>query len=400
MVEGPGATRNARKLQPAIGYRVVESNVEHVTLVGKVLVEAFAVGKEVFVLFSDDDATCIRLHFGMNGSLYLKRDNVTSKVCFPSYKKEQGVSMQLMLQSLNDDGDTFHVTCFATKICTVSVKLAQSKRDRLAHLDCCAPAETFSTESVIQAIKTRPTAMICDAVLDQYRFPGVGNIIKMEGLHAANVHPKRLVQELSATTLKSLVGECYRYAREWLRSGRAPRKRVYNQTVCGTCNEPNVKMVKMGNDLKRVTFWCNRCQPASDVMAHRENNMAAINKKRTSTSDTVLDNPLKEHRQHCCPQHGIHSVSIKRVRKSPKPENRNRLFACCNVKGCPFFVWADAHLPSCRICKRRSIMRVSKKEISGGRWFLTCPNQSCPGFFAWATPDQLIPFGKHLAPLL
>jgi formamidopyrimidine-DNA glycosylase len=408
MVEGPGATRNARKLQPAVGCIVIESGTDHTQWVGETLVEVFSVGKEVFLIFNDD--CCIRLHFGMNGSLYLTNENSSARSYIPEYKQKQGASLQFKLKRSEDDCQTILLDCFLTTVCTVTARIARSKQNRLAHLDCCAPEETFDCNSVVQAIRTRPTAMICDAILDQNRFPGVGNVIKIEGLHAAKVNIKRLVQDLSTDELKSVVQECRRYALGWLKSGRAPKKQVYNQTFCGTCQQ-NVRMVKIGNDLSRVTFWCEQCQPVCDISTHTEDSMVSANNKRPQSAETVISrptkltkvkemNPLQEQRQHRCPQHGSQTICIKRVRKSPKEENRNRLFVSCKVKSCPFFAWADTHFPSCQTCKTKTILRVSKKEQSSGRWFFSCPKQECRNSFAWAMPDQVLHFGKHLTPLL
>jgi formamidopyrimidine-DNA glycosylase len=47
--------------------------------------------------------------------------------------------------------------------------------------------------------------MIADVVLDQDKFPGVGNIIKIEGLHRAGVHPRRIVSTLSLDELCRLI---------------------------------------------------------------------------------------------------------------------------------------------------------------------------------------------------
>lgn len=57
MVEGPGATRNGRKVQPAIGSKVKEIKSTRVLSKeyrGRILQEAFSVGKELFLIFADE----------------------------------------------------------------------------------------------------------------------------------------------------------------------------------------------------------------------------------------------------------------------------------------------------------------------------------------------------------
>jgi hypothetical protein len=114
-------------------------------------------------------------------------------------------------------------------------------------------------------------------------------------------------------------------------------------------------------------------------------------------------------------------VLLRRVRNKSS-SNLHRLFWTCGVRGCMYFSWADSHFPSCGCVSRgtkRVVLRVSKTERTGGRWFLSCPanassntrsssssvsrpeSMSSGGcsFFQWATPDQLAPFGDDLSPL-
>jgi formamidopyrimidine-DNA glycosylase len=78
MVEGPGATRNGRKVQPAIGGKVKEITSTRALskdYQGRILQEAFSVGKELFLILSDEaseEESALRLHFGMNGCLWLQ----------------------------------------------------------------------------------------------------------------------------------------------------------------------------------------------------------------------------------------------------------------------------------------------------------------------------------------
>lgn len=414
MVEGPGATRNGRKVQLAVGLTVkeLESLVRKDELAGKLLdrrlEEAFTVGKEVFLIFrsledgqisvgSLPDDIALRLHFGMNGSLYLRnlRDK-NSKGAVPSWRQRQASSLTIQFQSYNNEQCMILETKDA-KASLVSAVVARSKRNRLEMRDVCS--DNFDPDAVINAVtEKRATAIISDAILDQERFPGVGNIIKIEGLHRSKVHPRRQVSSLSKDELGAIVSNCRAYAMKWLSSGKAPTKAVYNQTQCKTCNEYNVKMVKLGKDLSRVTFWCIGCQPIS---ASTERTTIKISQSVTSNSVScpTLTKP-------CCPQHGSSSLLLRRVRKD-NSSNRNRLFRLCKARSCEYFSWADSHLPSCS-CGKKAILRISKTERTGGRWFISCrtttskPTAQQRGcrFFSWAEPSHLKPFGTSLTPLL
>ena len=383
MVEGPGATRNADKTQQLVGWRVetaVKKCQDLSELRGAVLNEAFCVGKEVFLCF-DKDHSVLRLHFGMNGSLCVRTQS--SKVD-PWKAKDTTLSLYFV----NDEEKVLVLESYGSTICETTYRVAASKRERMQHLDICG--EDFLIDQVILAVKTRPDILVSDCLLDQTKVPGVGNIIKIEGLHMAGIHPKRLVSSLSDSEIKNLLENCRVYATEWYKNGRAPPKRVYNLTNCGSCKKPSVRMVKIGNDLRRVTFWCESCQPFSSSKIWTLNRPSEANKKVQVGTDRYPNN------KSCCPQHGERPVVLRRVRKADSM-NRLRLFYTCKHRGCPYFEWADGHLPLCR-CKKKSLLLISKTERTGGRWFLACPKSRC-GHFAWATTSQIIAFGPQLTPL-
>jgi formamidopyrimidine-DNA glycosylase len=378
MVEGPGATRNAKKVQKVIGWKIekaVRKSEEFSKLHGAILKEAFCVGKEVFLCFDD---VAIRLHFGMNGSLWIRDES--AKV---DPWKTKDITFVLHLV----DEDSQRVFILETSGSTVSettVRVARSKRERLHHLDVCGGS--FQVDQVLLAVKTRHESMISDVLLDQGKVPGVGNIIKIEGLHEAGIHPRRLVSSLDDNELRNVVQSCRTYAMRWFQNGRAPTKQVYNATTCGTCHTSSIRMVKLGNDLRRVTFWCDKCQPFSPESSSQ------LNQPSTLSGWTT-----KEHRNIGCPQHGEAALLLRRVRKTSSI-HRQRLFYTCKCRhGCQYFQWADGHLPSCR-CGKKCCMLISKTERTGGRWFLACTQNAC-GHFAWATTAHIIAFGQQLTPL-
>ena len=187
---------------------------------------------------------------------------------------------------------------------------------------------------------------------------------------------------------------------EWYKNGRAPTKRVYNTTSCGSCMKPSIRMVKIGNDLRRVTFWCESCQPFSPLtkiirLTATRSLTTSTNKNEINAEANNTGGPQSSISR-CCPQHGEAATLLRRVRKTDS-SNRQRLFYTCKRRGCPYFQWADGHLPKCR-CKKKCLMLISKTERTGGRWFLACPNSVC-GHFAWATTFQIIKFGPQLTPL-
>jgi formamidopyrimidine-DNA glycosylase len=409
MVEGPGATRNGRKVQPAIGGKVKEitwTRALSKDYKGRILQEAFSVGKELFLIFADEasgEENALRLHFGMNGCLWLQSQGAGAPSKIPVWRQKEGFSLTIIIER-EANGSCIILQTTSSVTTELSAFVARSKRQRLGSRDVCGDDNVFDSETVLESIQKRSLDMIADVVLDQDKFPGVGNIIKIEGLHKAGVHPRRIVSTLSLDELCRLIHHCRDYAMGWLRSGRAPNKSVYNQTMCQTCGD-RVKMVKMGNDLRRVTFWCPQCQPFA--MPLEPNYVLQIKRSRENSPQVDITpskrpaTAAKPTITAACPVHGSRTLQLKRVRKQDS-SNRNRLFHSCRNSTCQFFSWADSRFPSCK-CGKKSILRVSKTEKTGGRWFLSCSvsekGAGC-GFFSWAKSEQLLAFGKHLTPLL
>ena len=450
MVEGPGATRNARKVQSVVGLLIREiqiqpnksganttSIVATKKLEGRRLDACFSVGKEVFLIFgpichnNDPDTDnisknkiALRFHFGMNGCLLVRKFNDSSKLA-PWRKNDKSSNKCTFIFSRNvhelNPTDGMVIEMVSSTWTVVSEFVARSKLSRLGSRDVCGAGPNFDSQAVFDSIiEKRSKAMICDALLDQDRFPGVGNIIKIEGLHNSRVHPRRLVENLSQDELMSTILECRNYAMRWLSNGRAPTKKVYNQTKCGSCRTGRVRMVKMGTDLSRVTFWCESCQPFVMGASSTKPSRCSPNKENTSKyecnkSSNILNNKRDIDKTQklipraCCPQHGSKTISLRRVRKNDS-SNLHRLFRTCRVPGCQYFSWADIHLPLCGSCRCKTVLRISKTDRTGGRWFLSCSSskgnskktsnttQVC-SFFQWATPSQLAPFDDGLSPL-
>ena len=473
MVEGPGATRNGRKVQLAVGKFVVDapraagsgSVSEDATvtddahapsiipghlaeeLADHVLSEAFTVGKELFLVFAfspdstdgigDDHDVALRLHFGMNGSLTTRKVK-SSDLHRPSsvapWKLSKQPSLRLKFSEYrrsesNGTSNFSYVIVEAWETTVTYPACAMKSRKKLIDLksrDVCSTL--FNAQDVFTAIRQLGNSMmISDALLNQEIFPGIGNIIKIESLHRSMVDPRRIVNSLTDPELRRIIRHVRIYSMDWLKSGRAGKKLVYNQTTCGTCRGLTVKMQKIGGAgssqasgklcpgkghafMSRVTFWCTICQPlnpsfAASVEAHlssSSNTRHAI--EDVNVPHNVTDKSSKPEME--CPQHGIKSLKLSRVRK----ENTNylRIFMSCSSKGCQYFSWADRSFSNCR-CGKKAILRVAKTERSGGRWFLCCATggkstkggviDGC-GHFEWATEDHLAPFRSLLTPLL
>jgi len=419
MVEGPDATRNGRKAQAIIGKVVASSSAPpnnrcHTPLIGCKVIEAFTVGKELFLIFfTDTDSssteTALRLHFGMNGSFRTTRvarcsnnhDELQQSTTATGAANWKRNDLRIFLESENNSSNDTHYTVIEAWDTTVNYPVsAVSAREKFTNLsskDVCSVL--FNAQDVFTSLRQHGiTLNISDALLNQEICPGVGNIIKIESLHRAKIDPRRMVSNMTDVELRSVIRHVRQYSMNWLQTGRAGVKLVYNQTICGTCKGMTVKMQKIGGGsslMSRTTFWCTSCQPPVTTAAASSGSQGTILARNPTLSNRI---------QPQCPQHGLRTTKLSRVRKDGT--NKLRIFFSCKIQGCQYFHWADTCFPNCS-CGKNTVLRISKTEQSGGRWFLCCggngrnnnSGNGC-GHFAWATADHLAPLSSCLAPLL
>ena len=103
--------------------------------------------------------------------------------------------------------------------------------------------------------------MVCDALLEQDIFAGVGNIIKNEVLYRIKVHPESRVQKLPPPKMKRMIDEARIYSFQFLEWKRKYELRkhwlAHTKKLCLRCNYPIVK--KYTGKKKRRSFICKNC---------------------------------------------------------------------------------------------------------------------------------------------
>jgi endonuclease-8 len=76
--------------------------------------------------------------------------------------------------------------------------------------------EQWNARKAKLKLKLQPDIMVCDALLDQQIFSGVGNIIKNEVLYRIRLHPETKVKSLPARKLSDLIREARVYSFDFL----------------------------------------------------------------------------------------------------------------------------------------------------------------------------------------
>jgi len=427
MVEGPGTTRNGMKASRLLNQRVqsiVTSNPSYQEWwKHRRFTQVIKVGKELFLVFSlcNDDPQqtidegkdlALRLHFGMSGSLQI--NNIGT---MPRTNYQKGYDVPTLEITF---GSNIIRTYQTTISIPINAKAPRIKFNRLSTHDVCSP--TFTLQHVLDQLQSpslhiSSETVISDVLLDQGILPDLGNVIKVEGLHEAKIHPKRKLSSLNNHELSSVILACRKYAMKWFTDGKAPWKLVYNQTVCGTCKEISVRICRVGGS-NRTTFWCEQCQPMNGIVhtnpnaLHHSNAITNIgdasnviqgtNGQVESRSSASGNGQMEETTpKKICPNHGPSNIILRRCKKSGI--NEQRIFYTCKKRGCNYFCWADANFPSCK-CGKRAVLRVSKTDKTGGKWFFFCARRGMKvtgcGYFLWTEKKYLDRYGHLLTPLL
>ncbi|MEP6597402.1 MAG: DNA-formamidopyrimidine glycosylase family protein [Ginsengibacter sp.] len=122
--------------------------------------------------------------------------------------------------------------------------------------------DAWSSAKAKKKLKKQPKTLVCDALLDQQIFAGVGNIIKNEVCYRIKAHPESNIGALPTKQINALIKEARHYSFDFLEWKKqfVLRKHwlAHTKTICKRCNLPLTK--KYSGKTKRRTFFCENCQ--------------------------------------------------------------------------------------------------------------------------------------------
>ncbi|MEN4761118.1 DNA-formamidopyrimidine glycosylase family protein [Chryseobacterium sp. C39-AII1] len=241
MPEGPTILLMKEDLQKFVGKKVLAAHgsfkIDKGILEGKILTKIRTFGKQTYLIF---DHTVIRIHLLMFGSYSLFE------------RKDQANNLRLGLTF--KDGGMYFYTCNVKSVDPEFLNTIDWKADVMS--DEWNPTETE------KRLKSNPKMMICDALMDQDIFSGVGNIIKNEALFRAGIHPESIIENLPSKKLKEIIAEARNYSfdfKKWKKANVLKKHfKVYHQKNCPKCGAEIIKK-DTGNG-KRTSFFCDNDQ--------------------------------------------------------------------------------------------------------------------------------------------
>ena len=175
MPEGPSIVILKESAEKFKGKRIIaakgNAKIDIDRLINKTIIDFKSWGKQFFICLSELN---IRIHFLLFGSYSIDEQTKPDR------------SLRLALSTKK--GTMYFYTC--------SVRLIDDSLDDLYKWETDVMNDNWNVKKSKRALKSLPNTMVCDALLDQEIFSGVGNIIKDEVLYRIGVHPESLIGDI------------------------------------------------------------------------------------------------------------------------------------------------------------------------------------------------------------
>ncbi len=239
MPEGPSIVILKHEVSEFIGKTVVavdgNTKTDKERLVGQTITDFKSWGKHFLICFPE---FIVRIHFLLFGTYRVNE------------RKESAPRLRLEF----DKGEIGFYAC--------SVQFLEGIAE--AHYDFSADVmnDDWNPKAAIKKLSIKPSQLICDALLEQDIFAGVGNIIKNEVLYRVKVHPESAVGTIPKRKISEIVDEARIYSfqfLEWKKNYELKKHWfAHAKKMCVRCELPLIK--KITGQKRRRSFYCENCQ--------------------------------------------------------------------------------------------------------------------------------------------
>lgn len=240
MPEGPSILFLKNKLQRYKGKTVSEASgygeMDKSQINNIKLLDIETYGKNLLFVFKD---FFVGVHLGLFGSMLVNK------------RKKVNASFALHFDS---DEINFYVA---------KTKLYEGKPMDHFNFKTDILKPEFDEDFVLNELQTKHAEeMIGDVLMDQHLFAGVGNIIRIEALYHAKIHPESMVKAIPEKKLIFLLKMIVDYAEEFLNllktDGVKEAALIYGKKICPK-DKTELIIEEMGK-VKRKTYVCKKCQ--------------------------------------------------------------------------------------------------------------------------------------------
>lgn len=242
MPEGPSILILKEHLTPVLTGKKIQNafgnaKIDFTSLVGKKITDVRCWGKQLLIF---TDGPVIRIHLLMFGSYSVDQNTRPAR------------SLRLAIEVSKHR--VYFYTC-SVKLITKDIALSYDWGSDVL-------SDEWNALKARKKLRAIPKTMVCDALLDQQIFSGVGNIIKNEVLYRIKLHPETLVRNIPAPKFSSLLKEARNYSFDFLKWKKECTLKkhwlVHTKKKCSRCDLPMIK--KYCGKTQRRTFFCIGCQ--------------------------------------------------------------------------------------------------------------------------------------------
>ncbi len=267
-MEGPSLVILMEDLAPFLGKKIVQASGVYPQaegLVGQKLRDAKSWGKHALLFF---DKGTLRIHFLLFGSYLIN-------------KEKEGRVPKLQLQF--EEGTVNFHACAIRAVSDQEIEAYDWSVDLMS-----AAWDAKHVEVKIMAQGNRP---ICDVLMDQDIFAGLGNIIKNEVLFLLKLHPDTPASALGSGMRRRLVQEARDYSLRfyrWKKAGELKKHwKIFRKQKCADCGRPLVK--EETGKSQRVSYYCSNCQAMNTMPACAAKGM--YDKRSAHQSSAGIEDP-------------------------------------------------------------------------------------------------------------
>ena len=232
LVKEAAAIFTGKKIIAVSGNSKIDQNI----LLNKKIIEFKSWGKHFLICFND---LTLRVHFLMFGSYTINEK-----------KPDRAIRLNITFKK----GEINFYTC--------SLKYLEGDINKYYDWSADVMSDQWDRKKAKGKLKAKADEYICDALLEQEIFAGVGNIIKNEILYRVGVHPESIIGKIHTAKINKLIDETRIYSFQFLDWKRkyVLKKHwlAHTKKICLRCNLPIVR--KHTGLKKRRSFICCNCQ--------------------------------------------------------------------------------------------------------------------------------------------
>jgi len=241
-MEGPLVRIVSERLSGFRGKKVARSfgnaKIDISRMNSEVIRDIFSRGKQLIIAFAGFN---VRIHFMMYGSWRINAER-------------PGVTPRLGL-----DFEDAMLRFYNCSVRIIDGDLAGRPFDDEMDIT----GQNWNKEKALALALQQPGEPICDVLMDQEVFGGVGNMSKNEALFDALIHPMSVVGKIPTERLSDLADKTREFSMRLYEVERAGERfgeilRIYRGSRCPVSGDKVI--MKSTGEKDRVSFFCPRCQ--------------------------------------------------------------------------------------------------------------------------------------------